>query len=400
MKNMYQIAIVDAVRTPIGKMGGTLKNVPAETLGQTVVQALFNRTGISPSKIDEVIFGHCRQSSDNPDIARLIALRCGIPETVPAYTVMRHCASGMTAVFSGVMSITLGENRIVIAGGTESMSTAPFYIRNARYGLGNGNTDLLDAVVEAQFQAQPQEIYGRFNMGETAERIAEKKGVSREEQDRFALRSQEKAHEAIRNGSFQQEITEVLVPQRKGPALHFTQDEFPRDTSLEALAGLKPVFRKNGTVTAGNSSGRNDGAAAVLLMSLDEANALGMKPLAIIRAHAVVGVEPGLMGLGPIEASKKALARAGMSMDDIDLVELNEAFAAQSVACQRELNIPDEKLNVNGGAIALGHPIGSSGCRILVTLTHTLRQRGLRYGLATLCVAGGMGEAMIIESVQ
>lgn len=397
---MKQVAIIDAVRTPIGKMGGTLKNVPAEKLGQTVVQALFDRTGIAPGKIDEVIFGHCRQSSDNPDIARLIALRCGIPVTVPAYTVMRHCASGMTAVNSAVMSILQGENEIVIAGGTESMSTAPFYIRNARFGLGNGNTELLDALVEAQFQAQPQEIYGHFNMGETAERIAEKEGISREEQDVFALKSQEKAHAAIKNGSFQQEIVEVLIPQKKGPDLHFTQDEFPRDTSLEALSKLKPAFRKNGTVTAGNSSGRNDGAAAVLLMTLDKANALGLKPLALIRAHAVVGVEPGLMGLGPIEASRKALSRAGMSMNDIDLVELNEAFAAQSVACQHALNIPDEKLNVNGGGIALGHPIGCSGCRIIVTLAHALKQRGLRYGLATLCVAGGMGEAMVIEAVD
>lgn len=397
---MYQIAIIDAVRTPIGKMGGTLKNIPAEALGQTVVQALLSRTGIAPNRIDEVIFGHCRQSSDNPDIARLIALRCGIPENIPAYTVMRHCASGMTAIYNGAMSISLGENRIVVAGGTESMSTAPFYIRNARYGLGTGNVELLDAVVEAQFQSQPQEIYGRFNMGETAERVAEKMGVSRKDQDLFALKSQEKAQAAIKNGYFRQEIAEVLVPQKKGPALYFSQDEFPKETTLSALAELKPVFRKDGTVTAGNSSGRNDGASAVLLISLDEANNLGMKPLAIIRSHAVVGVEPGLMGLGPIEASKKALARAGMSMNDIDLVELNEAFAAQSVACQRVLNIPDEKLNVNGGAIALGHPIGSSGCRIIVTLAHALRQRRLRYGLATLCAAGGMGEAMIIEAVQ
>jgi acetyl-CoA C-acetyltransferase len=343
--------------------------------------------------------GHCRQSSDNPNIARIAALRSGIPEEVPAYTVMRQCASGMTAVVNGVMSIMTGDADVVLAGGTESMSTAPFYIRGARFGLGTGNTQLLDSLVEGQFQSQPQETYGVFNMGMTAENVAERLNISREDQDKFALNSQEKAAAAIAEGRFKDEIVPVMVPQRKSDPIVFDTDEFPRKTSLEKLAKLKPVFKKDGTVTAGSSSGRNDGASAVLLMSADKAKALGLKPLARIVSHATAGVDPRYMGLGPVPATQKALERAGLKLDDIQLVELNEAFAAQSLGCIRELGLNEDIINVNGGAIALGHPVGSSGCRIIVTLLHEMRRRGNRYGLATLCIAGGMGQTVIIEAL-
>ena len=391
------IAVVAALRTPIGRMGGSLKNVPPEELGRVVTQAVLKRTGLPPELIDEVVFGHCRQSSDNPDVARLIALKCGIPERVPAYTVMRHCASGMTAIHSAAMSILLGENEIVVAGGVESMSTAPFYLRGARFGVGTGNAQLLDSIVEAQFKAQPEELYGRFNMGETAENVAERLGISRADQDAFALGSQEKARAAIRSGRCQEELVPVEVPQRRGEAAVFAVDEFPRDTSLEKLAALKPVFRPGGTVTAGNSSGRNDGAAAVLLMTRERAGELGLEPLALLKAHGTAGVDPRYMGLGPVEAVGRLLHRSGLSLEDMGLIELNEAFAAQALGCVRELGLKEERVNVNGGAIALGHPVGASGCRIVVTLIHEMRRRGAGLGLATLCAGGGMGEALALE---
>jgi acetyl-CoA C-acetyltransferase len=396
---MRDVVIVEACRTAVGTIGGTLKDVPAEELARVVMRGVIERSGIDPKEIGEVIMGHCRQSSDNPNIARIAALRSGIPEEVPAYTVMRQCASGMTAVVNGVMSIMAGDTDVVLAGGTESMSTAPFYIRGARFGLGTGNTQLLDSLVEGQFQSQPQEIYGVFNMGMTAENVAERLGISREDQDKFSLRSQERAAAAIAEGRFKDEIVPVVIPQRKGDPIVFDTDEFPRKTSLEALAKLKPVFKKDGTVTAGSSSGRNDGASAVLLMTEEKAKALGLKPLARIVSHATAGVDPRYMGLGPVPATKKALERAGLKLDDIELIELNEAFAAQAIGCIRELGLNEDIINVNGGAIALGHPVGSSGCRIIVTLLHEMRRRKNRYGLATLCIAGGMGQAVIIEAL-
>ncbi|HHT17512.1 MAG TPA: acetyl-CoA C-acetyltransferase [Papillibacter sp.] len=396
---MRDVVIVEACRTAVGTLGGTLKDIPAEELARVVMRGIIERSGIDPKEIGEVIMGHCRQSSDNPNIARIAALRSGIPEEVPAYTVMRQCASGMTAVVNGVMSIMTGDADVVLAGGTESMSTAPFYIRGARFGLGTGNTQLLDSLVEGQFQSQPQETYGVFNMGMTAENVAERLNISREDQDKFALNSQEKAAAAIAEGRFKDEIVPVMVPQRKSDPIVFDTDEFPRKTSLEKLAKLKPVFKKDGTVTAGSSSGRNDGASAVLLMSADKAKALGLKPLARIVSHATAGVDPRYMGLGPVPATQKALERAGLKLDDIQLVELNEAFAAQSLGCIRELGLNEDIINVNGGAIALGHPVGSSGCRIIVTLLHEMRRRGNRYGLATLCIAGGMGQTVIIEAL-
>lgn len=394
---MHDVVIVEACRTAVGNLGGTLKDVSAEQLAVAVIKGIVDRSGIDAGKIDEVIMGHCRQSSDNPNIARLAALRCGIPEEVPAYTVMRQCASGLTAVNNGVMSIKSGDCEVVIAGGAESMSTAPFYIRGARFGLGTGNTQLLDSLVEVQPQSQPQDIYGSFNMGMTAENVAEKLGITREEQDAFALRSQRKAAQAISEGRFRGEIVPISIPQKKGEPVIFDTDEYPRETTLEKLGKLKPVFRQNGTVTAGTSSGRNDGASAVLLMSAEKAKELGLKPLARFVSYANAGLDPRIMGLGPVPATRKALQKAGLSISDIGLAELNEAFAAQSIGCIRELGLDEELVNVNGGAIALGHPVGSSGCRILVTLLHEMRRRNVKYGLASLCIAGGMGTADIIE---
>ncbi|NLO48141.1 MAG: thiolase family protein [Clostridiales bacterium] len=396
---MRDVVIVEACRTAVGTIGGTLKSVPAEELARTVIQGILDRSGIDPKEIGEVVMGHCRQTSDNPNIARIAALRCHIPEETPAYTVMRQCASGLCAVNNGVMSIQTGEHDVVIAGGTESMSTAIFYIRGARYGLGTGNTDLVDSLTEGQFQSQPQEIYGTFNMGLTADNVAEQMNISREDQDAFAYESQVRAAKAIAEGKFKDEIVPVIVPQRKGDPIVFEVDEYPRQTSPEKLAKLKPAFKKDGTVTAGNASGRNDGASAVLIMSADKAKELGLKPLARFVAHATCGVDPKIMGIGPVPAIRKVLKKANMKMDDIELFELNEAFAAQSLGCIRQLGLENrmDDINVNGGAIALGHPVGSSGCRILVTLVHEMRRRNLKYGIASLCIAGGMGTADIIE---
>lgn len=396
---MQDVVIVEAVRTPVGSMGGTLRDIQAEALACTVISGILDRAKIDPSIIDEVILGHCRQSSDNPNIARISALRCGIPEAVPAYTVMRQCASGLQAVNSGAMAIMSGQADTVIAGGVESMSNAIFYLRNARYGYGSGNNVLVDALTEGQFRSQPQEMYGEFNMGMTAENVAEKHNISREDQDNFALSSQQKAAEAIREGKFDDETVPVTVPQKRKDPIVFTTDEFPRETSMEKLSKLKPAFRDGGTVTAGNSSGRNDGASAILLMSAKRADELGLRPMAVIRSFAAVGVNPRLMGLGPVPATKKALEMAGLTLPDIGLIEMNEAFAAQSIGCMRLLDMDPSKVNVNGGAIALGHPVGSSGSRILATLVHEMRRRKVKYGLATLCVAGGMGVADIIELV-
>ena len=396
---MRDVVIVEAWRTAVGSFGGTIKDITPEELARVVVQGILDRSGVDPKKIDEVILGHCRQSSDNPNVARIAALRCGIPEETPASTVMRQCASAMSAVVFGVMSIQTGDNDVVIAGGTESMSSANFYIRNPRFGLGTGNVTLYDSVTEGQFQAQPQEMYGIFNMGVTADNVAEKMNIPREACDKFALQSQERAAKAIAEGKFKDEIVPVMVPQRKGDPIVFDVDEYPKQTSLEKLERLKPAFGKEGVTTAGNACGRNDGASAVLIMSADKAKELGLKPLAKFVSYATTGLDPRIMGLGPVEATKKALKRANMTLDQIELIELNEAFAAQSVGVVRELGLNEEITNVNGGAIALGHPVGSSGCRLIVTLLHEMLRRGNKYGLATLCIAGGMGQATIIETI-
>ena len=396
---MRDVVIVEACRTAVGSFGGTLKDVMAEELARVVVQGILDRSGIDPKEINEVILGHCRQSSDNPNIARIAALRCGIPEETPASTVMRQCASAMSAVVNGVMSIQVGDNDVVLAGGTESMSSAIFYLKNPRYGLGTGNVTLYDAVTEGQFQAQPQEIYGVFNMGVTADNVAEKMNIAREDLDVFALQSQERAAAAIAAGKFKDEIVPVIIPQRKGDPVVFDVDEYPKKTSLEKLAALKPAFSKEGVTTAGNACGRNDGASAVLIMAAEKAEELGMKPLARVVNYATTGLDPRIMGLGPVEATRKVLKKAGMTLEQIELIELNEAFAAQAVGCIRELGLNQEITNVNGGAIALGHPVGSSGCRLIVTLLHEMRRRGNKYGLAALCIAGGMGQATIIEAL-
>ena len=398
---MREAVILEACRTAVGKFGGSLKPWNADRLAAEVMKGALERSGIPGGELDEVIFGHCRQSSDHSNTARVAALMAGIPEKVPATTVMCACASGMQAVNCAVNSILAGQNDLVLAGGTESMTNAPFYLSNVRWGVGTGTTQLKDSLTEAQFCSQPQDSYGKFNMGMTAENVAERLHISREDQDAFALASQQKAAAAIAAGRFREEIVPLCVPQgKKKPDLIFDTDEFPRETTLEKLAALKPAFRpEGGTVTAGSSSGRNDGASALILASAEKAERLGVRPMARVLSVASAGVDPRVMGLGPVPAVRKALKAAGLTLDQIQLFELNEAFAAQSLGCIRELGLEDRKdcINVNGGAIALGHPIGSSGSRILVTLVHEMRRRGLRYGLATLCVAGGMGMAAVVE---
>jgi acetyl-CoA C-acetyltransferase len=393
-----EVVIVSAARTAGGRIGGSLRDVQPEDLAKVVIQAALERAGVEPEAVDEVIIGQAKQSADAANLARVAALRAGVPVAVPAYTVMRQCGSGLQAVNNGAQAIMCGLADIVVAGGTESMSNAPYYLRGARFGYGAGNAVLVDSNTESQPRSQPYEIYGNLTMGLTAENVAAKYGISREEQDAFALASQEKALEAIAAGLFADEIVPVEVPQKKGRPLVFDEDEHPRRTSLEALAMLPPVFKEGGSVTAGNSSGRNDGAACLLLMSAAEARRRGVQPMAVIRSQAVVGVPPEIMGIGPAPASSKALAAAGLALDDVGLIELNEAFAAQSLAVIKELGLDPARVNVNGGAIALGHPLGCSGARILTTLLHEMRRRGTRFGLATLCIAGGQGIATVVEA--
>ncbi|MBR2831859.1 MAG: acetyl-CoA C-acetyltransferase [Oscillospiraceae bacterium] len=411
---MRDVVITEACRTAVGKMGGSLKPLSAYDMACVVMKGILDRSGIDPAQIDEVIMGQCRQTSDEPNLARVAALKVGIPAETPAYTVMRQCASGMTAVQNGAMSIMCGQTDVVLAGGTESMSNAVFYVRNARWGVGTGNTEFVDALTEGQFKSQPEEMYGRYNMGVTAENIAYQMGITREEQDEFSFESQRKAAEAIASGRFKDEIVPVTVPQgKKKPPIVFDTDEFPRESTMEQLAKLKPCFNMKlsedgrlwnsseltGTVTAASSSGRNDGASAILLMSAEKAEELGQKPMAKIIGMGTAGCDPRVMGLGPVGAVPKALKDAGITADDLGLIELNEAFAAQALGCIKQLHWEDKMdiINVNGGAVALGHPVGSSGCRIIVTLVHEMKKRNVKYGLATLCIAGGMGQAVVVE---
>ena len=412
---MKEVVILDACRTAVGKMGGSLRPLSAYDMAVAVIEGTLKRSGIAPEAVDEVVLGQCRQTSHEPNIARMAALKAGIPDTVPAYTVMRQCASAMTAVQNGAMSILCGQNDVVIAGGTESMSNAVFYVRNARWGVGTGNTEFVDALTEGQFRSQPQEMYGRYNMGATAQNVADTLGITREEQDAFSLASQQKAVAAIDAGRFADEIVPVSVPKgKKKPPVIFDTDEFPRrDTDAAKLAKLKPCFNVKkdeagrlfndsaltGSVTAASSSGRNDGASVLLMASGEKAAELGIKPMAKIIGMGTAGCDPRLMGLGPVYAVPKALKDAGLTLDDIGLIELNEAFASQSLGCIKLLGLEDRMdiINVNGGAIALGHPVGSSGCRIIVSLVHEMKRRGVKYGLATLCIAGGMGQATVVE---
>lgn len=396
MKNVY---IVDSVRTAIGKMGGTIKDVPVDFLGAKVIEEIVNRTGINKDAINEVILGHTKQSADAPNIGRLAALRAGLPIEVPGYTVHRQCGSALQAINNAAQQIMCGLDDVLIAGGVESMSSAPFYLRNARYGVGTGNTLLLDSNTESQSHAQPIEEYGNLTMGLTAENLAVKYDISREEQDEFALRSQELASKAISSGLFEKEIVSYEVRDRKN-VINFAVDEHPRLTSLEKLGSLKPVFKEGGTVTAGNSSGRNDGASVVLVMSEDAVRKYEVKPKVKIISQAVSGVAPEIMGIGPVTSTQIALKRAGLSLDEIGLIELNEAFAAQSIAVIRELGLDLDRVNVNGGAIALGHPLGATGSILMTKLIHDMERKGVKYGLVTLCIGGGQGITTIVENCQ
>ena len=394
---MRDVFVVDAVITATGKMGGTLKSIQPEDLAVCVLRAIAERSGLDTALVDEVLLGQSRQCTDAANIARVAALRAGYPAETAATSLMVQCGSGMKAVHVGADSIRCGHQELVVAGGTESLSNAPYYLRGARYGYGVGNAELVDSVTEGQLRSQPIEIYGSFNMGVTAENIAEKYGIGREEQDEFALESHLRARRATDDGRFRDEIVPVLVPQKKADPIVFERDEQIRDTSLEKMAKLKPVFRAGGTVTAGNACGRSDGASALLLMSGERVRELGVKPMAKIIGQGISGVDPRFMGLGPIESSRRALREAGIGVKDLGLIELNEAFAAQSLAVIRELGLDRSITNVNGGAIALGHALGSSGSRIMTTLVHEMRRRGVRYGLATLCIGGGQGTATVLE---
>ena len=395
---MKEVVIVSAARTAIGTIGGTLKDVPPQDLGAIVIKESIKRSGISPESVDEVIMGWSRQTTEAANIARVSALLAGVPESAGAFTVHQQCAAGLQAISCGTMVIQTGRADVAVAGGAESLSRAPYYLKGARYGYGAGDAVLVDSLTEAGPGGQPQSIYGSVSMGDTAENVAEQYNVSREDQDAFALQSQQRYAKALAEGKFKDEIVPVEIKTRKGTIV-FDTDEHPRETSLEKLAGLKPSFKKGGSVTAGNSCGRNDAGAAVVLMSADKADEMGVKPLARIITDAVVGVPPQIMGIGPIPAVRKALKQADMTLDQIELIELNEAFASQSLAVIRELGIDQSKLNVNGGAIALGHPIGATGARLMTTLLYEMRRRQARYGMVTLCIGGGQGMATIIEAL-
>lgn len=396
---MKEVVIVDGVRTAIGRMGGTLKDVEVDYLAAKVIREILERTRLSDQMIDEVILGQAKQSSDSANLARLAALRAGMPVEIPGYTVHRQCGSGLQAIHNAAQQIQCGLADIIIAGGAESMSTAPYYLRGVRYGLGAGNGEIVDPNTESQPRAQPVEQYGHLTMGLTAENLAERYNISREEQDQFALESQQKAAKAIRDGLFQKEIVPYEVKQRK-QTVTFDTDEHPRTTSLEKLANLPPVFKEGGTVTAGSASGRNDAACALIVASGETARANGLQPKVRIIAQAAAGVGPDIMGIGPVPATRKALEQAGLKLEDIDLIELNEAFAAQTLAVVKELGINRDKLNVNGGAIALGHPIGATGAILMTKLIHEMERRSVRYGLVTLCIGGGQGISCIVENLR
>ncbi|HOB86082.1 MAG TPA: acetyl-CoA C-acetyltransferase [Bacillota bacterium] len=392
MRKAKDVVIVSAARTPIGDFGGVFRNVSALELGRRAVEAAVSRAGIAKESVEEVIFGNCGQRSDEPNIARCIALKAGMPIQTTGFTIQRQCSSAMQALVSAYQEIVLGDAEIVVAGGVESMSSAPFVLKDARWGKRLQHGEMTDALWEML-----TDPFAKILMGVTAENLARKYGISREEQDEIALRSHLNAAAAIREGRFREEIVPVVVKERKGERVVDT-DEHPRsDASMEKLAALKPAFLEGGTVTAGNSSGLNDGAAALVLMSAEKAASLGIKPMARIVSYAWAGVEPELMGYGPVPATRKALEKAGLSLADIELIELNEAFAAQYLACEKLLELNREIVNVNGSGIGLGHPVGCTGARIVVTLLYEMARRGLKLGLATLCVGGGMGMAMILE---
>lgn len=393
---MPSVLIASAVRTPIGKFGGSLAALSAADLGVIAVREAILRADIEPAVVNEVIVGHARQAGNGPNPARQISFRSGIPREVSAYTVNKACGSGLKAVILAYQEILLGNANIVVAGGTESMSRVPYLVDNARWGLRLGNQQFVDGMYRDGFYCPLSEMV----MGETAENLATLYNISRDEQDEYALRSQLRAAKATRTGRFKDEIVPVAIAAKKGEARQLDVDEHIRmDASIADMSKLAPVFSKSGTITAGNSSGITDGAAAAVLISEVEANRRGIKPLARIIDYAIAGVDPKIMGIGPVPAIRKLLAKTGMTLQDFEVVELNEAFAAQVIACVRDLPIEAERLNVNGGAIALGHPIGCTGVRIVTTLVHEMHKRNMRYGLATLCISGGMGIALGIEKL-
>jgi 3-oxoadipyl-CoA thiolase len=401
MPNSRNAVVIDAVRTPIGRYGGALSTVRPDDLAAHVIEAVVERNGIPPESIGDVVFGCTNQAGeDNRNVARMGLLLAGLPVEVPGVTVNRLCASGLEAVNHAARAVAVGEGDVLLAGGVESMSRAPLAMLKPERSLPRGNQELVDTTLGWRFvNPRMEERYSTEAMGATAENVAERYGVSREDQDAFALESHRRAAAATDAGRFDEEIVTIDVPQRKGAPVTVHSDEGIRpDTSLEQLARLKPVFREGGTITAGNSSQLNDGASCAVVTTEEQARELGREPLARIVSSGVAGVDPAYMGVGPVPATRMALERAGLTIDDIDLVELNEAFAAQVLASARELGIPHEKLNVNGGAIALGHPLGSSGQRLLGTLIWELRRRGARYGVATMCIGVGMGMAMVVEN--
>ncbi|WEG18700.1 acetyl-CoA C-acetyltransferase [Alkalihalophilus pseudofirmus] len=391
---MREVVIVSAARTPVGTFGGALSSVPAVDLGAVAAKEAIKRANIQPEDIDEVLIGNILSAGLGQNVARQVAIYAGLPETTPALAINKLCGSGLRTVSMGAQFIALGDADVILAGGVENMSQAPYVMPNARWGQRMGDGKLVDTMI---YDALTDK-FNNIHMGVTAENIAERWELTREMQDEFALRSQNRAEKAQKEGVFAEEIVPVPVPQRKGEPVMVDTDEHPKHgLTLEKLAKLRPAFKKDGTVTAGNASGINDGAAMVVIMAKEKAEELGIEPLATIKSYGNAALDPKIMGYGPVPATKKALAKAGLSVEDLDLVEANEAFAAQSLAVVKDLGLDPEKVNVNGGAIALGHPVGASGTRVLVTLLHEMKRRDAKRGLATLCIGGGQGTALIVE---
>lgn len=389
-----EVVIVSAVRTAIGSFQGSLKDVPATKLGALVIKEALAKAGIEPNLVSEVIMGNVLQAGLGQNPARQASIFAGLPESIPSMTINKVCGSGLKAVHLATQAILAGDADIVVAGGMENMSQAPYLLKNARDGFRMGDQKVVDSMISDGLWC----AFNDYHMGITAENLCDRYEISREEQDQFSARSQQRAITAIDAGKFKEEIVPVVIPQRKGDPIIFDTDEYPkRGSSAEKLGGLRPAFKKDGSVTAGNASGINDGAAAIILMSKEKADELGLKPLATIVANASAGVDPSVMGIGPVQAVKNVFLKSGLTMADIDLIEANEAFAAQSIAVDRELAFDHEKLNVNGGAIALGHPIGASGARIFVSLLHEMVKQDAKTGLATLCIGGGQGVATIVK---
>jgi len=391
---MTDVVIVSAVRTAVGKFGGSLAKIAAPDLGAAVIREALSRAKVSPDQVSEVIMGQVLTAGSGQNPARQAVIKAGLPNMVPGMTINKVCGSGLKAVMLAANAIIAGDADIVVAGGQENMSAAPHVLPGSRDGFRMGDAKLIDSMIVDGLW----DVYNQYHMGITAENVAKEYGITREAQDEFAVASQNKAEAAQKSGRFNDEIVPILIPQRKGDPIAFAQDEFVRHgATLDSMAGLKPAFDKAGTVTAANASGLNDGAAAVVVMSAAKAKELGLTPLATIRAYASAGLDPKVMGMGPVPASKRCLSRAGWSVNDLDLMEINEAFAAQALAVNQQMGWDTSKVNVNGGAIAIGHPIGASGCRILVTLLHEMQKRDAKKGLASLCIGGGMGVALAVE---